>query len=177
MAEIGDTGLNAKVLQLQSDPDNVEDVAKAHLLLGVEAERCMDWEAAADHYQRLIELAPKDKGVRYFGYNNRAYALLQLRRFAEAELHCVAAIEVDDDRHNAYKNIGLAYQALEQPATAAVCFIKAGFRNPADKRAWLHLQQLLSRTPDLLDDDPETVEAMEQLRKHYEVNGGVPGLN
>ena len=166
-----------KIARLLSDPANTENVAKAYLLLGLDAEERLDWENAIEQYRRVIELAPEDVIVRYFGYNNRAYALLQLRRFEEAEAHGIAALEVDDGRHNAYKNLGLAYQALEQPVTAAEYFINASFRNPEDKRAWLHLQQLLIRDPSLLAEAPEVAEEMEAMRKYYAANGGVPSLN
>jgi Flp pilus assembly protein TadD len=115
--------------------------------------------------------------VFYFGHNNRAYALLQLKRFDEAEAHCIAAIKVDDARHNAYKNFGLACEALGRPVDAGFCFINAACRNAADKRAWLHLQQLLSRNPDLLAQSPDLGERMEALRNFYEANGGVPRAN
>ena len=167
----------SQIARLLSDPTKTEDVAKAHLLLGLEAEERQDWDDAAKNYLRIVELAPADDMVRYFGYNNRAYSLLQMKRFEEAETHCMAAIEVDDARHNAYKNLGLACEALGRPAEAAVCFINAGYRNAADKRAWLHLQQLLSKNPDLLAQVPDLAERMADLREFYEAHGGVPALN
>jgi tetratricopeptide (TPR) repeat protein len=167
----------SQIARLLSDPTKTEDVAKAHLLLGLEAEERQDWEDAAKNYLRIVELTPADDMLRYFGHNNCAYALLQLGRFNEAEAHCVEAIEVDDARHNAHKNLGLACEALGRAAEAAVCFINAGCRNAADKRAWLHLQQLLLKNPNLLAQAPDLAERMADLREFYEAHGGVPALN
>ena len=167
----------SQIARLLSDPTKTEDVAKAHLLLGLEAEERQDWEDAAKNYLRIVELTPADDMLRYFGHNNCAYALLQLGRFNEAEAHCVEAIEVDDARHNAHKNLGLAGEALGRAAEAAVCFINAGCRNAADKRAWLHLQQLLLKNPNLLAQAPDLAERMADLREFYEAHGGVPALN
>jgi tetratricopeptide (TPR) repeat protein len=167
----------SQIARLLSDPTNTVSVAKAHLLLGLEAEERQDWEDAAKNYLRIIGLAPADDMVRYFGHNNLAYTLLQLKRFEEAETHCLAAVEVDGARHNAHKNLGLALEALGRPTEAAECFLNAGCRNAADKRAWLHLQQLLSKNLDLLARSPDLAERLEALREFYMANGGVPAAN
>jgi len=167
-----------EIERLLSDPTNINNVAWGYLKLGLEAEDRLDWDDAIEQYQRVIELAPEDKKVRYFGYNNRAYALLMLKRFEEAESHCISAIDVDDDRHNAYKNLGLTCEGLGRPIDAATSFINAAFRNGTDERAWLHLQKLLTANPDVLAQKPVLVEQMEAIRKHYEAYyGGVPKLN
>lgn len=168
---------NPAIGRLLSDPAKEADVAKAHLLLGLEAEDRLDWGNAVEHYLRVVELVPADSMVRYFGHNNLAYSLLQLRRFNEAEMHAVAAIEIDAERHNAFKNLGLACEGLGRPADAADCFIGASLRNMTDKRAWLHLQQLLANNPDLLSQRADLAEHIEGIRDNYESHGGVPALN
>ena len=167
----------SQIARLLADPADTVSVAKAHLLLGLEAEEKQDWEAAEKYYLRIVELAPADRMVLYFGHNNRAYSLLQLKRFEEAAAHCVAAIEIDGVRHTAYNNLGLAYEALGRPVDACICFLDAAARNAVDKRPWLHLQQLLSKTPDLLSRSPDLVERVNGLCEFYEANGGVPRAN
>ena len=145
----------SQIARLLLDPGNTVNVAKAHLLLGLEAESRNDWDDAAENYLRIVELAPADNMVLYFGHNNRACALLQLKRFDEARAHCVAAIKVDDSRHQAYENLGLAFEALGQAAEAAVCFLDAARKSAGDQKAWIHLQQLVSRNPELLVQSPD----------------------
>jgi Flp pilus assembly protein TadD len=146
-------------------------VAKAHLLLGLEAESNNDWEGAAENYLRIAELAPADAMVLYFGHNNRAGALLQLKRFDEAEAHCMEAIKVDASRPQAYDNLGLALAALGRATEAAECFLEAAYRNAASRQAWLHLQQLVSGNPEVLVRSPGLGERLEDLRKILESRG------
>ncbi|MCX7162952.1 MAG: tetratricopeptide repeat protein [Betaproteobacteria bacterium] len=157
------TSSESQIARLLADPANTVNVAKAHLLLGLEAEERNDWQGAAESYLRIVELAPADDMVRYFGHNNRAYALLQLKRFEEAQAQCMAAIEVDGARHSAYRNLGLACAALGRPADAAAAFMDAACRNLADARAWLHLQELVAANPDLLAQSPDLAERMAGL--------------
>jgi tetratricopeptide (TPR) repeat protein len=168
----------SQIARLLLDPTHTVNVAKAHLLLGLEAESRSDWEDAAENYLRIVELAPADHMVLYFGHNNRAGSLLRLSRFDEASAHCMAAIEVDASRHQAYDNLGLAFEALGRLAEAAVCFIGAAYRNAADKQAWLHLQQLVSGNPELLVESADLGEQMEVLRKFRESRGhGIPNAS
>lgn len=167
----------SQIVLLLSDPANTEDVAKAHLLLGLEAEARQDWEDAAKNYIRVVELAPADDVVRYFGHNNLAYSLLQLKQFDDAEAHSMAAIEVDDARPGAFMNLGLAREALGRPAEAAFCFLDAASRNVGDKRAWMQLQQMLSKHPDLPVHSPDIAERMADLREFHAAHCGVPAAN
>ena len=157
--------------------NNVDGVAENHLQLGLKAERRSDWENAIEHYLLVNELKPSNKSIRYFGHNNLAYSLLHLGRFEEAETYCMKAIEVDDGRHNAYKDLGLACESLGRPIHAATCFINAAIMFCGDERAWLHLQKLLMKNPGLLDNEPALLNKMEVARKNYEDNDGVPVLN
>ena len=160
-----------------SGPSNLEDIAKAYLMRGSEAEHRCDWEDAVAHYRQVVALVPADRMLRYWGHNNLAYSLLLLGRFGEAESHARAAIDVNEDRHNAHKNLGLACEGLGRPVEAATSFLDAAFRCAADERAWLHLQKLLTKHPDLLAEEHELGERMEVLRQFYEEHGGVPALH
>ena len=162
----------SQIARLLLDPGNTVKVAKAHLLLGLEAESKKDWEGAAKSYLRIVELDPADGMVLYFGHNNRACALLQLKRFDEAKAHCLEAIKLDASRHKAYDNLGLAFEALGCPAEAAACFIDAAYRNTADKQVRRHLQQLLSRNPELLAQSPDLVERVASLDETFGSHGG-----
>ena len=166
-----------RIQQSQYSFAKIEIEAKEHWQLGLEAERRDDWEDAIEHYLRVINLAPQNQDTRYFGHNNLAYSLIMLRRYAEAETYCMAAIEIDDDRHKAFKNLGLACDALGRPLQAAICFINAAIMCVTDERAWLHLQRVLLNNPGLIDQEPLLIKKMEIARRAYEEYGGVPVLN
>ncbi len=155
----------------------VERVAREHLVLGCEAESRCDWLDAVAEYRQVLALEPTGKRLLYFGHNNLAYSLLLLGQFDEAELHCRTAIAIDDDYHNAHKNLGLALQGLERPAEAAASFLEATIRCRADERAWLHLRKLLLKYPNLLGEHPTLAERVEGVRRRYEESGGVPRLH
>ena len=143
--------------------EDKESMAYDHLNKGVECERAGDWMGAIARYRQVVEFEPDHRGIRYFGHNNQAYALIQLGRFAEAEMHCEAAIAVDGDRHNAHKNLGLARQGLGRYAEAAHCFVRAARIAPADIRSWKHLRVLLKKHPSILDEAPDIRQAVEEL--------------
>lgn len=128
--------------------------AVALLRLGGLAERCNDWQDAVDCYGAALYQGSTLIDVAYYGNNNRAYSLIQLGRFDEAEPHCLAAIEILPERHNAHKNLGLARQGQGRWAEAAHSFVKAATLCPADGRARHLLNALLAAHPDILRTDP-----------------------
>ena len=166
-----------KIRGFLADPGNTEDMAKGYLLLGFEAESRNDWEYAVQCYQRVLRYDASDLAVRYFGPNNLAYSMLNLRQFKEAEFYCGVAIAADNDRHNAHKNLGLACEGQGKFKDAAMCFLNAARRNMADKRAWLHLTKLVTSHPEVLSESPDLADAMKQGREFYEAHGGEPRLN
>lgn len=136
--------------ELLAHPGSPEDAARAHLTLGCIHEHDADWPAAIESYRQVLANDPQDPTVQYYGNNNLGYSLIQLGRFDEAEGYCLAAIEVDEHRHNAHKNLGLVRQGQGRWLDAALSFLTAYELNSHDPRAWHHLEQLLSAHPDLL---------------------------
>ena len=121
-------------------------------------EQAGDYRSALEAYLRAFELPQKSNGVWYYLNNNTAYCLNQTGQYQEAEKYCRAAIEIDPNRHNAYKNLGIALQNQGQYADAAKNFIRAAKMAPTDTRALAHLEDLiaanhgeiLKEIPDLL---------------------------
>lgn len=157
--------------------EKMDRVAQQHIAAGCDCEHQEDWPGAIEEYRKALALNAADPRVRYFGHNNLAYSLLQLGRFAEAESHCLAAIEINEDQYNAHKNLGLAREGLGRFADAAISLINAACRAPGDTRAWLHMQKLLELHPELPSESPDIVEGMAVVREYYAANGGEPKLN
>ena len=154
-----------------------DDRAGALVAEGCGHEGSQDWEAAVAAYQQAVELQPQHPLVRYFAHNNLGYSLLQLGRFDLAATHCEAAIFVDPQRHNAHKNLGLAREGQGRWLEAALSLIEAARRCPQDRRAWLHLQKLLTNHPELPGQSGALLSALAELQGRYAAAGAPPRLN
>ena len=138
-------------------PVLLEDAqAKADCLLkmGQTMEQAGDFEKALEHYTRAFDLPEGDDDTWYFLNNNRGYCLNVLGRYSEAEVFCRAAIEIDPDRYNAWKNFGISLQKQGEMEDAALSYCEATDRGPEDPRAFKLLEDLLMAHPELLDQNP-----------------------
>jgi tetratricopeptide (TPR) repeat protein len=158
------TELRRQAEQCPTNLQDPDDRARACLTLGCLSEQEQDWASAIAHYRDSLATDPRDPTIRYFGHNNLGYALIQLKRFDEAEDYCTAAIEIDPERHNAHKNLGLVYDGQGRWLDAAFSFATAYRLNPRDPRAWRHLEQLLAARPQLLDQSAELRGEVDALR-------------
>lgn len=140
------------------------DLAWAHMILGLCHEEEHAWGAATESYRKGIECKSSDVDTQYFCNNNLGFSLIQLGHFQEAERYCETAIEIDNMRHNAHKNLGLVRQALGQLLDAATSFAVASILAPGDPRAWALLETLLASHPELLAQSDDLRLAVEQLR-------------
>jgi tetratricopeptide (TPR) repeat protein len=125
--------------------------AKAHcvLALGQTMEQAGDYPSAIRFYREAFAMEPASNDVWYFINNNLGYSYNQVGQHAEAETFCRAAIAINPDRHNAYKNLGIALQGLGKHREAAQCLVTATQKNASDARATEHLLRLLEIHPEL----------------------------
>lgn len=125
--------------------------AKAHcvLALGQTMEQAGDYPSAIRFYREAFAMEPASNDVWYFINNNLGYSYNQVEQHAEAERFCRAAIGINPDRHNAYKNLGIALQGLGKHREAAQCLVTATQKNANDPRATEHLLRLLEIHPEL----------------------------
>jgi Flp pilus assembly protein TadD len=148
-----------------ANPKQPDDVARAHLVLGAFAENRHDWHDAIANYRQVTAQIPQDPEVRYYGHNNLGFCLIQLGRFDEAEPCCLAAIDVEPRRHNAYKNLGLVFIGQGRWLDGALALLEASQRNPADPRAWRHLEQLLAAKPALMEQSADLRRGVVELKR------------
>jgi tetratricopeptide (TPR) repeat protein len=130
---------------------------KAEVLLdmGQMCERLGDHRAALEVYTKAVELPQEPGLVSYFIRNNAGYCLNQEGRYREAERYCRAAIEINPERHNAHKNLGVALQGLKKYCDAARSFMSAVIACPEDGRALKHLEDLIAAHSEIMAQDPE----------------------
>ncbi len=162
---------------LMSLTSDSEKQASYYLAIGQLMEKRMDFQAAIDFYTQVIALNPTARNLRYFANNNIGYSLNQLGHHAEAEPYCRSAIEVDPDRHNAYKNLGVSLEGQGDYLNAAEAYLRAVEKEAGDPRALAHLRELLGRHPEILEQRPdlkdrlrsgeEAVEFAAKLQKRF----------
>jgi tetratricopeptide (TPR) repeat protein len=169
--QIEDIGHRRQAEELLANPQGPDDIPRAYMMLGCLDEHEQDWVAAIAHYRQALAADPHHHVVRYFTNNNLGYSLIQLGRFDEAEKYCAEAIEVDPDRHNAHKNLGLVRQGQGDWLDAAFRFAIAYRIYPGDPRSLWHLEQLLSAQPQLMEQSDELREIVDLLREMIQRGG------
>lgn len=154
-----------------------ENKAKECLARGMEAEKAKKWEQAIDCYRMVLRINPTDPTTRYMAPYNIAYSLCQLKRFDEAAGYAHAAVIADRGRHAAYNLLGIIYNEMGRYPDAAWYWLAAAGRATRSKAAWLNLQRILSRRPELLTDVPSLADTVEATRKVLEARGLLPRAN
>jgi tetratricopeptide (TPR) repeat protein len=142
-------------------------IEKAHYLLslGQIMEQKSDFNGAVFIYQQASAIEQVDKNDHYFINNNLGYSLNMLKRFIEAEPLCRKAIEIDPQRHNAYKNLGISLQGQNQLEEAARNFIQSARMNASDTRAANHFIDLATNHPEILKENPDLQVELENCKK------------
>lgn len=135
-----------RLIELSDDP---EKHASYYLALGAFMEKLGDFQGAVRFYRQAFGLEPCRTETWYFIHNNLGYSLNQLGQHDDAISYLRHAIEIDPDRPNAFKNLGLALEAKSCFADAAGLFIAATQVNAADPRSLAHLENLMTAHPEL----------------------------
>jgi len=123
--------------------------ADCFLKMGAFMESARDYRAAVRYYRKALALKPTEVFVSYFVNNNLGFSLNVLGDYAEGEIYCRKAIEIDPGRPNGHKNLGIALAGQGWYREAAECFIAATEQDVLDSRAFDLLTQLLESHPEL----------------------------
>jgi tetratricopeptide (TPR) repeat protein len=123
--------------------------AACHLRLGQFAEQARQYDVAYKHYGQGLVLNPERQDVAYFLHNNMGFCLNFKGRYKESEAVCRRAIEINSQRANAFKNLGVALSGQGDRLGAAWAWIEATKADPRDVRSFNFLVQLLTDHPDL----------------------------
>jgi tetratricopeptide (TPR) repeat protein len=125
--------------------EDARDKAYCLLCMGQAKERAGDYGEALKIYLSAMDLPPERNDNWYFLYNNTGYCLNLFERHVEAAPYCRAAIAINPNRHNAFKNLGVALQGQGEYTKAAAAYIEAIRIWPRDGRALNLLEELVSR--------------------------------
>jgi tetratricopeptide (TPR) repeat protein len=145
-----------------------DEKASACLSAGQLMEFSNDYEAALECYTRAFSLEPGANSVWYFLHNNLGYCLNHFGRYVEAEVYCRQSIAIEGQRHNGYKNLGVALAGQSHYPAAARAYIIAVAVCPADPRALHALEQLFVEHPEVEDKIPDIFARIEECRKAVE---------
>jgi tetratricopeptide (TPR) repeat protein len=144
-----------QVLPHMPDP---EKRAGCILAMGGMMESAQDFEGAVRYYKEALALEPVQTAPWYFINNNLGFSLNTLGKFSEGETYCRKAIEIDPNRPNAYKNLGISLSGQGRYQEAARCFVTATQVNAADPRALRLLQDLVKQHPEVAYEFEEVAE-------------------
>lgn len=150
-----------QIMTLEKRP---EELAACFLASGQLAECRDDFEFAADQYRQALALEPSDTDTWYFIHNNLGYSLLKIGRVSDAVSYLELAAQIDPDRANAYKNLGLCQQSLGNYPEAAMFYVSATQVNASDDRSLGHLEELMEGHPELAVDLPRLPDQIEACR-------------
>jgi tetratricopeptide (TPR) repeat protein len=148
------------VQRLVEIAENAEKKAACHLAMGQLMEQMQDFGTAIQYYSQALTLEPVNNSTWYLIHNNLGYCLNHFGRHKEAEPYCRRAIEIDPQRHNAYKNLGVSLEGQGQHAQAAMSYVRAVQANASDPRALRHLEGLLEKYSEVRFQVPD-------LEQHY----------
>ena len=154
-----------RVIELIDDP---EKIGSGFLALGQIEETRGHYAAAVKYYREALALEPCSNRTWYFIYNNLGYSLNQLGQHSAAVPYLQKAVEIDPERLNAYKNLGVAHEALGDPIKAAGLFIAATQVNATDSRSFDHLLAMMEANPALEVDIPDLQDRVEACRNAIE---------
>jgi len=135
-----------QLIALLPDP---ESRAKCVFTMGQAMEQVGDYAAAVRYYKEAFALEPASTFTWYFIHNNLGFSLNTLGHFAEGEEYCRKAIQIDPNRPNAHKNLGIALAGQGRPREAARAYVTATQANAVDERAFGLLENLLKQHPEL----------------------------
>jgi tetratricopeptide (TPR) repeat protein len=154
------------LIALSDDP---EEHGGYYAALGGFMEQIHDYQGAVGFYRQALALEPCRNTTWYFIHNNLGYSLNQLADYDGAIPYLHRAIEIDPRLPNAYKNLGLAFEAKANFEEAAELFIAATRANASDSRSLAHLENLISSHPELEIDLPDLHTQLEACREAVKI--------
>jgi tetratricopeptide (TPR) repeat protein len=159
-AELSETIAREKEVLRSGDPGAI---ATYFLRQGCRFEQMRDYPRAADAYRQALAHEPSDRATWYFIHNNLGFSLNQLQQFQDGERLCRKAIQIDPDRSNAHKNLGLALAGQGRFVEAVPCYLESALVSQgSDPRGMMLLSGLLREHPEVAEEIPDI---QEQLRR------------
>jgi tetratricopeptide (TPR) repeat protein len=152
-------------LMIQESSTDPESTALIYFVLGQIAQADEKWALASEHYENGLSLLPKERDTAYFLRNNLGYCLNAQGLYSAGERYCRQAIEIDCERQNAFKNLGVSLYGQGDLKGAAWCWIEGIKVDPSNGEARNLLDQLLTKHPALKTECAWIQQELEYFRK------------
>ena len=110
-------------------------------------------------------MEPCSTATWYFIHNNLGYSLNQVGEHQAAVRYLEIAVQIDPARPNAHKNLAIALEGQKRFAEAAKSYVRATEITPRDSRALMHLEEMVSANPSVLEEIPELQESLSFCRE------------
>jgi tetratricopeptide (TPR) repeat protein len=155
--------------RLWEGTNDPEKTAATVLAFGQLMEQKGDYEGAITYYSQALSLEPSDTHTWFFIHNNLGFCLNHFAAYAEGERYCRKAIDIDPDRPNGFKNLGISLQGQGRMAEAASMFIQAVRVEASDPRSLHHLEALVAGHPEVSREIPDIQEQLIACREAVRV--------
>ncbi len=110
------------------------------------------YDQALEYYLRCLEFDTDTEWIRYNRAVNAAFCYLMKGDPFKAKEHCEAAIIIDPDEWLAWKNLGMAFEALDNAREAARCYVRAIRLSNGNIGPVIYLRELVKRCADQIKD-------------------------
>jgi tetratricopeptide (TPR) repeat protein len=150
--------LLSRFLNVTSKPDYH---VQCQLALGQIATDEQDMDVAISHFGAALNLKPESKKIEYILHNNLGYCFNMIGRYAQAENHCRAALDLNWTRPSAYRNLGVSFHGQGKLASAAWALLEAVKMDGSDDRARTLLKKLAADNPSLAVQCPWLIEGLD----------------
>ncbi|MGH8546439.1 MAG: tetratricopeptide repeat protein [Gammaproteobacteria bacterium] len=165
---IGQNDLAAKAFEgIIARTEDTQSLAACYLNLGQIAEQNQDYQAALDRYNKGLAFKPTDTSIAYFLNNNTGYCLNLFGKHTDAERYCRIAIEIDSQRNNAFKNLGIALQGQKNLVGAAWAYMEAT-KADGDIRTMPLLADLITSHPEIISQFSGILEELDKCKRAIE---------
>ena len=149
-------GLVDKYLEITQDartvPELVPFKTDVLFLAGSICEDDFRYDQALEYYLRCMEFDTDDNWIRYNRAVNVAFCYLMKGDPFKAKQHCEAAIIIDPENWLAWKNLGMAFEGLDNVREAANCYARAIKISRGNIGSVIYLRELIKRHAEQIKD-------------------------
>ncbi len=149
-----------------NDPDTGKARANILCRMGVAYENEKNFDKALVYYLASMEFECEIEPIRYYRLVNAAFCCLMKNAPLKAQEFCKSAIVINPDKWQAWKNLGMSYELLDNPREAVNCYVRAIKLSCGNVAPVVYLRELVKRNSEKI---PDLDQIEEELLEKYGV--------